>query len=103
MPKAILHRKKRGFAVNVVDSWFSDAVGGHIEEMLTDTDSLMSDSLRPAAVKHLLDQHRAKQKDNHKVLFSLVLLEQWLRRDGNVQNCPSRLTEPSRGETPLEA
>src|SRR2546422_1196083 len=27
LPASILNRKKRGFAVNVVDSWFSTAVG----------------------------------------------------------------------------
>jgi hypothetical protein len=27
----------------------------------------------------MLKQHKSGQHDNHKVLFSLVILEQWLR------------------------
>jgi asparagine synthase (glutamine-hydrolysing) len=27
----------------------------------------------------LLDDHQSRRQDNHKILFSLVLFEQWLR------------------------
>ena len=80
LPGALLKRKKRGFAVNVVDKWFGDAVAGHMEEMLLDRDSMMYRYLRPPAVRRLLDDHRSGRSDNHKVLFSLALLEQWLRQ-----------------------
>ena len=39
----------------------------------------MFDLLEPGAVKALLDEHRSGKQDNHKLLFSLVMLEQWLR------------------------
>jgi asparagine synthase (glutamine-hydrolysing) len=80
LPQAILKRKKQGFAVNVVDDWFGTAVAGHMEDMLLDRESRMYAYLQHSAVARLLDQHRSKQNDNHKVLFSLVLLEQWLRQ-----------------------
>jgi asparagine synthase (glutamine-hydrolysing) len=80
LPRDILRRKKRGFAVNVVDSWFGSAVAGHMEDMLLDRDSRMYSYLEPAAVGRLLQEHRSRQHDHHKVLFSLVLLEQWLRQ-----------------------
>jgi asparagine synthase (glutamine-hydrolysing) len=35
--------------------------------------------LRPAAVRGLLEQHRSGASDHYKVLFSLVVLEEWLR------------------------
>src|SRR5207237_7741134 len=38
----ILKRKKRGFAVNVVDSWFPSNVSSQFSELLLDTRSLMS-------------------------------------------------------------
>jgi asparagine synthase (glutamine-hydrolysing) len=47
--------------------------------MLLDTDSLMFDLLKPEPVKKLLDEHRSGRQDNHKLLFSLVMFEQWLR------------------------
>jgi asparagine synthase (glutamine-hydrolysing) len=75
----ILRRKKRGFAVNVVDEWFHSSLEGELPEMLLDQNSLMFNFLEPGAVRKLLETHRSGQQDNHKLLFSLVVLEQWLR------------------------
>jgi asparagine synthase (glutamine-hydrolysing) len=75
----ILKRKKRGFAVNVVDDWFQPTLRGKLPEMLLDGSSLMFDLLKPEAVRRLLENHRSGRQDNHKLLFSLVMLEQWLR------------------------
>jgi asparagine synthase (glutamine-hydrolysing) len=75
----ILKRKKRGFAVNVVDEWFYSSLQGEFPEMLLDENSLMFDLLKPEAVRKLLADHRSGRQDNHKLLFSLVMLEQWLR------------------------
>ena len=79
LPKAILRRKKRGFAVNVVDDWFRSAMGGKIEEILMDRESHMYRYLRPSVVQRMLKQHRSGQNDYHKILFSLVIFEEWLR------------------------
>jgi len=79
LPAAILRRKKRGFATNVVDEWFRAAQSRKMEEMLLDRQSHLFDYLRPAAVRGLLEQHRSGASDHHKVLFSLVVLEEWLR------------------------
>jgi len=79
LPAAILQRKKRGFAMNVVDEWFRDARSQKMEGMLLDPQSHIFDYLRPAAVRGLLDQHRSGASDHHKILFSLVVLEEWLR------------------------
>jgi asparagine synthase (glutamine-hydrolysing) len=79
LPKKILRRKKRGFAVNVVDDWFRGAVGNKMDEILMDKESLIYKYLHAPAVQELLKQHQSGQHDNHKVLFSLVLLEEWIR------------------------
>ena len=79
LPPQILKRRKRGFAVNVVDGWFNSTLQGALPEMLLNKDSLMFNLLEPEPVKSLLDQHRSGKQDNHKILFSLVMLEQWLR------------------------
>jgi asparagine synthase (glutamine-hydrolysing) len=75
----ILKRKKRGFAVNVVDEWFHSSLRGVLPEMLLDENSLMFDSLKPEATRKLLQDHQSGQQDNHKLLFSLVMFEHWLR------------------------
>jgi len=79
LPPQILKRKKRGFAVNVVDGWFNSTLQGALPEMLLNRGSLMFSLLEPEPVKGLLDEHRSGKQDNHKILFSLVMLEQWLR------------------------
>jgi asparagine synthase (glutamine-hydrolysing) len=79
LPPSVLFRKKRGFAVNVVDGWFNLRARGNFSEMLLDSDSLIYQQLKPGPVRTLLDDHRSRRQDNHKLLFSLVMLEQWLR------------------------
>ena len=79
LPKEIMRRKKRGFAVNVVDSWFQGSLNSKMENILLDDHSVMYRQLDPDAVRRLYREHVAKKKDNHKVLFSLVVFEQWLR------------------------
>jgi asparagine synthase (glutamine-hydrolysing) len=88
LPPRVLKRKKRGFAVNVVDEWFHSSLKGEFPEMLMDSDSLMFDLLKPERVRRLLDAHRSRRQDNHKLLFSLVMLEQWLRGIHSNQTLP---------------
>ena len=79
LPAAILKRKKRGFGVNVVDDWFRGASGRKMEEVLLDSESQIYNYLQPLAVRQIFEEHRSGQNDNHKVLFSLIVLEEWLR------------------------
>jgi asparagine synthase (glutamine-hydrolysing) len=80
LPATILGRKKRGFGVNVVDDWFRHSGESGMRELLSDPSSLMYEFLQPAPVSRLLHQHVVGQHDNHKLLFSLVVFEQWLRQ-----------------------
>ena len=79
LPREIIQRKKRGFAVNVVDDWFREAMQGKMAGYLLDPQSLMYRFLRPEIVRRLLDEHKSNRQDNHKILFSLVVFEQSLR------------------------
>jgi len=79
LPRQVLNRKKRGFGVNVVDTWFQSATKGRFTDLLLDNQSLMFTLLNPAPVKKLLEDHQSRRQDNHKLLFSLVMFEQWLR------------------------
>jgi len=79
LPPAIMKRKKRGFAVNVVDQWFNSTVRGKLIETLMDDDSLMFELLKPESVRKLLQEHQSGRQDHHKLLFSLVMFEQWWR------------------------
>jgi asparagine synthase (glutamine-hydrolysing) len=79
LPESILRRPKRGFASNVVDDWFRDAIDNKMADALLDSESMIYQYLRPQVVRELFEQHAARQHDNHKILFSLVVFEEWLR------------------------
>ncbi len=93
LPPQILARKKRGFAVNVVDEWFHGSMTGKLGSYLLDSSSLMFEYLEPKAVSRLLDDHRSGRSDNHKMLFSLVVLEEWLRANAMAVD-PARAQHP---------
>jgi asparagine synthase (glutamine-hydrolysing) len=79
LPEAVLKRPKRGFAVNVVDSWFRGAMDGRMARTFQDPSSKIYQYLRPEAVGTLFEQHNSGRQDHHKILFSLVVFEEWLR------------------------
>ncbi len=79
LPGEIMRRKKRGFAVNVVDDWFRGRMSSRLEETLMDSESLLYSYLRPSAVQPMVKQHQAGRGDYHKILFSLIVFEEWLR------------------------
>lgn len=80
LPNEILHRRKRGFAVNVVDGWFSRKLDGLLAETLLSSNSLIYTHLDNHAVSRLLSEHQSNKQDHHKILFSLVMLEQCLKQ-----------------------
>ena len=79
LPDSVLSRPKRGFAVNVVDDWFRSAIDNRMADTLLDGGSRIFQYLRPASVRELFEQHASGRHDNHKILFSLVVFEEWLR------------------------
>jgi asparagine synthase (glutamine-hydrolysing) len=94
LPSAILRRKKRGFAANVVDGWLRSSAQGRLAELLLDDTALMFSLLKPEPVRKLLNDHRSGRHDNHKLLFSLVMLEQWLRREWAGSASPQEMQTP---------
>ena len=79
LPRAIVNRKKRGFAVNVVDDWYRHSLEGRAGELLLDPQSRLYGLLRRDRVEALAKEHQSGRSDHHKILFSLVMLEEWLR------------------------
>lgn len=79
LPSSIMKRPKRGFAVNVVDNWFRGAIDNRMADTLLDGGSRIYQYLRPTAVRELFQQHSSGRHDNHRILFSLVVFEEWLR------------------------
>ena len=85
LPPEIIQRKKRGFAVNVVDDWFRTSLSGKVEVMLLDKSSLIYEFLYFDGVSKLIMRHQKGLQDNHKILFSLIVLEEVLRNYRSLQ------------------
>lgn len=79
LPDTTINRKKGGFADTVVDSWFRSALKGRMADRFLDGHSKMYQFLKPEAVQALYHAHASGQRDNHKILFSLIIFEEWLR------------------------
>jgi asparagine synthase (glutamine-hydrolysing) len=79
LPDSILKRPKRGFAANVVDGWFREVFKGKLTATFLDTESMLFQYLRPKEVRKLYEEHVSGHQDNYKILFSLVVFEEWLR------------------------
>jgi len=80
LPDTIIKRKKKGFAVNVVDKWFQESFSNHKNDFFQDNESLMYQYLRQDKITTLIEQHKNGYSDNHKILFSLTVFEKWLRQ-----------------------
>jgi asparagine synthase (glutamine-hydrolysing) len=78
LPAEIIDRKKLGFETPV-DDWFRASVASEMETALLKNGSLVYEYLRPEEVKRLVDEHRKGSSNNFKILFSIVVLEEWLR------------------------
>ena len=79
LPKTILQRKKVGFAVNVVDDWFRKSLATTMDSVLLDSCSRIYNYLNFTSVSRLVNEHKNGHRDNHKILFSLVVFEHFAR------------------------
>jgi asparagine synthase (glutamine-hydrolysing) len=98
LPTEILRRKKRGFSTNVVDAWFRNSYVGKLEKYLLDSDSQIFHFLTPGRVRNLLEEHQSGRNDNHKILFSLVIFEEWLRGINGLTRIPPEERNKSSNE-----
>ena len=79
LPSAFINRRKRGFAGNVVDDWFRGAMNDRMKDTFMDGQSRMYQYLIPEAAQKLFKEHSSRRENNHKILFSLIVFEEWLR------------------------
>ena len=90
LPSRVTRRKKRGFAVNVVDGWLRQSLSAGMEDVFRFAGSKMYELLDRDAVLRLLGEHRSRRHDHHKLLFSLIVLEHWFRgHDSSVAKAPA--------------
>jgi hypothetical protein len=71
----LVHQRKRGFASNVVDDWFSGAMSGKMHDTFMDGESKMYQYLKSEAVQQLYRGTPCADTIIHKILFCLIVFE----------------------------
>lgn len=62
-----------------MDDWFRESMSSNMDDILLNDKSLMYRWLKKDIVCHILSEHKIWKQDYHKILFSLVVFEEWLR------------------------
>jgi asparagine synthase (glutamine-hydrolysing) len=92
LPREVFTRKKMGFGVPL-DYWFRNELKPLAADLLLSPTSHLHDLLRPDAIQSLWDAHQQRRYDQSNRLWSLVMLELWLRQWGG--NLAVRPPEPA--------
>ncbi len=78
LPPEILHRNKRGFQIPVAE-WLRGRLRPLMEDLLGERALAAQGLFAPAAVRALVDAHCSGRADLRKPLWTLMVLQLWLR------------------------
>ncbi len=79
LPKDIINRPKKGFGIPVA-KWICKDMTGFFEEYLGE-DRIRRDGIFDHVfIKELLNEHLTKEKDNRKLLWTLLIFQMWKDR-----------------------
>ena len=84
LPDEILNRKKHGFAVPLA-VWFRSSLRGFLRDHIDSERFTSRGFVSQNFVRYLLDEHESGRRDNSHWLWSLLMLELWLRRMEDLQ------------------
>lgn len=79
IPDEVWRRKKMGFGVPL-DHWFRNELRGLTHDVLLDETARSRGFFRPEAVRRLVVEHDERHFDHSHRLWSLLVLELWMRR-----------------------
>lgn len=79
LPKPLLERRKMGFGVPLA-KWFRTSLKDFICDHLRSKDFLEMGIVRPQFVDYLLNEHLSGRRDNRGYLYSLLMLDLWMRQ-----------------------
>lgn len=81
LPREILHRRKRGFAVPL-DRWLRTELRSYVESVLTSPSARLRTHVAPGAVDRMVGEHMSGRMNHRDALWTLLTLELFLRREG---------------------
>lgn len=79
IPKSIFRRPKMGFGIPIAQ-WFRGELKPLVHDTILASDARIAAFLRTEAVTQLVAAHESGQQNHGYRLWSLLILEQWLRR-----------------------
>ena len=78
IPPALLHRRKQGFQLPLVD-WMRDSMKDRYLRVLLEERTLQRGYFRPEAVRALIDEHTRGRRNRSGILWRMLVLELWHR------------------------
>jgi asparagine synthase (glutamine-hydrolysing) len=78
LPKEIIYRKKMGFPTPL-KLMFEGALYGYAQDVLLASSSKISAYFRRNRIEEVLREHKSNHTDHHRLIWQLIVLEQWLR------------------------
>ena len=78
VPPALFERPKQGFSVPL-PKWFASGTRERVDALATSERLMGLGMLRPEGIRDLVREHAAGLRDNSQRLFSLVMLDEWLK------------------------
>ncbi len=79
LPKEILYRGKMGFPTPLA-RMFQGELRGYVAGVLESDRCMDRGYFRPEAVRTLVREHAAGERDHHRLLWQLLVLEEWHRK-----------------------
>ena len=79
LPPEIIKREKVGFPTPLAIMFQKD-LSGYLRELLLSRHCLNRAYFKRSAIEELIDEHVTQRRDHHKILWQLVVLEEWHRR-----------------------
>jgi asparagine synthase (glutamine-hydrolysing) len=80
LPPSIIERKKMGFPTPL-KMMFQHELSGYVQQVLMGSDVKIHKIFEPSVIKSYLDEHYAGKSDHHRVLWQLIVLEEWLQHN----------------------
>jgi len=78
IPSALLHRRKQGFQLPLVD-WMRDSMKDQFLRMLLEPRTLQRGYFKPEAVRSMVDEHTRGRRNRSGILWRMLVLELWQR------------------------
>ena len=80
LPHEIIYRKKMGFPAPLAIMLRAE-LGDRARELLLSNDAKVTSYFHQPTIERLLREHISENRDHHRVLWQLLVLEEWLRQN----------------------